>query len=511
MILGNPAREAGPNRATLNDLFRRAGVRHPQTTALIDPPNRESITAGAARCLNFAQADRAISNLAARLLQLDLPADTVVAMQLPNTVESVITLLGVLRAGMIVAPLPLLWRKLDMVSALSSVGAKAIITSTRIGHVDHGDIAMQVAAELFPIRYVCAFGDDPPDGVVPLEGVFAPQPVEFAHPLTRAGNAADHVAAVTFDIAGNGPVAIARSHSEVIAGGMAALLEGGIAEDTTILSAIPLGSFAGLALTLVPWLIAGGALTLHHGFDAIAFGEQCRTFDVSTAVLPAAALVPLLQAGLLDGQIRNVIALWRAPERLATSDRWSGACALTDVASFGEAALLPARRGPERMPAPIPCGVIAAPRGAASAIPVAECIRTKTGTLALRGPMVPVHAFPPHASEAAEPGLAPDTAGFIDTGYACRRERGADTFIVTGPPPGVTTIGGYRFRQNEVDWLIAKVDLDATLVAVPNASLGQCFAGSAPDLPATEAELRAQGVNPLIAGAFRPRGQADAA
>ncbi len=511
MILGKSSRNAGLSRATLDDLFRRAGVRHPQATALIDPPNRESIVFGAPRRLNYAQADRAISNLAAMLLRLSLPADTVVAMQLPNTVESVITLLGVLRAGMIAAPLPLLWRKQDMVSALSTVGAKAIVTCTRIGPVDHGEIAMQVAAELFPIRYVCAFGDDPPDGVVALDGVFGPGPVEFAHPLTRVGNAADHVAAVTFDMAGNGAVAMARSHSEVIAGGMATLLEGGIAEDTTILSTIPLGSFAGLALTLVPWLIGGGTLALHHGFDANAFGEQCRALDAGTAVLPAAALAPLLQAGLLEAPIQNVIALWRAPERLAASGRWNGSCTLIDAACFGETGLLPARRGPDGMPLPIPSGSISAPRGAAGAIPFAECLRTKTGTLALGGPMVPVHAFPPHAEEAAEPGLAPDAAGFVDTGYACRRERDGDSFTVTGPPAGVTTIGGYRFRQNEVDWLVAKVDLDATLVALPNALLGQCFAGSAPDLQSTEAELQMQGVNPLIAGAFRPRGQANAA
>jgi AMP-binding enzyme len=511
MILGKPARELGANHATLDDLFRRAGVRRPQAMALIDPPNRESIIGGAPRSLTFAQADRAISNLAARLLSLALPADAVVAMQLPNTVESVISLLAVLRAGMVVAPLPLLWRKQDMVSALSRVGAKAIITSTHIGSVDHGDIAMRVAAELLAIRHVCSFGGNTPDGVVALDDIFTSEPGEIVRPFTRAGNAADHVAVVTFDIAVNGMVAVARSHSEVMAGGVAALLEVGIAEDTTILSAIPLSSFAGLALTLMPWLVGGGPLALHHGFDAPAFDEQRRTLAASTAVLPAVILAPLLQADLLDGSIPNIIALWRAPERLANSTRWQGTGALTDVACFGEVALLPARRGPDGMPAPIPCGAIGAPRGASGAIPIAECVRTKAGTLALRGPMVPTNVFPHGAGDAAAPGLAPGMAGFIDTGYACRRERRADTFIITGPPAGVTTVGGYRFRQNDVDWLVAKVDLDATLVALPNALLGQRFAGSAPDQQATRAELQAQGANPLIADAFASSGQANAA
>ena len=40
MILGEGSRTAG-TAATLDDLFRRAGVRHPDAIALADPPNRE--------------------------------------------------------------------------------------------------------------------------------------------------------------------------------------------------------------------------------------------------------------------------------------------------------------------------------------------------------------------------------------------------------------------------------------------------------------------------------------
>ena len=49
-----------------------------------------------------------ISAIASRLRRLGLHTDAIVGIQLPNTVESVLTLLGVLRAGMIAAPLPLL-------------------------------------------------------------------------------------------------------------------------------------------------------------------------------------------------------------------------------------------------------------------------------------------------------------------------------------------------------------------------------------------------------------------
>ncbi|MGA9038342.1 MAG: AMP-binding protein, partial [Pseudolabrys sp.] len=102
MILGEPSRTDG-TAATLDDLFRRAGVRHPYAIALVDPPNRESFTAGAPRTLSFAQADRAISVFAAKLRGFGLQTDSIVAIQLPNIVESIVAFLGALRAGMIAA------------------------------------------------------------------------------------------------------------------------------------------------------------------------------------------------------------------------------------------------------------------------------------------------------------------------------------------------------------------------------------------------------------------------
>jgi acyl-CoA synthetase (AMP-forming)/AMP-acid ligase II len=291
MILSGKATELGVqgDRTTLDDLFRRAGVRHPDMVALADPPNRESFTFGAPRRLTFAKADRAISALAGRLRRLGLQTDMVVALQLPNGVESVVALLGVLRAGMIAVPLPLLWRQQETVAALRMTGAKAIVTSTRIGSTPHAEIAMQVAADVFPIRFVCSFGNDVPDGVMPLDDIFGPAYSDFVQPSVRPGNAAAHIAVVTFDVGTDGVRAIARNHSELIAGGLAPHLESGAPLDAAHLSTIPSGSFAGLALTVMPWLLGGGTLNLHHGFDPDTFAAQCRMQNNGAVVLPGPA------------------------------------------------------------------------------------------------------------------------------------------------------------------------------------------------------------------------------
>ena len=494
MILGDPDQAAGG--ATLDDLFRRAGVRSPDALALIDPPIRQNLDGAAPRKLTYAETDRLISRFAARLRGLGLRSDAIVALQLGNTVESVIALLGVLRAGMIAAPLPLLWRQQEIAAALRGVGAKAIVT----GGAACARIAMLAAVELFPIRHVCAFGRDLPDGVVPLDDLFAGDASANVPGSPRAGAAATHVAVVTFDVTAGGVMALARNHLQLMAGGLGVFLETGLAPGAMMLSAIPAASFSGIALSVLPWLLSGGTLALHHGGDLDALAAQCGGFDEATLILPGPALAPLAEAGRLSASIKTIAALWRAPEQLAASAAWRGDATLIDVASFGEIGLLASRRGADGRPAPIPHGRVCA--GAVEAITVAETTRTRSGTLALRGPMI-AQPFPP----GAEAGEAPD--GFRDTGYTCRLE--GDGLTVTGPPGGVLAVGGYRFSRQSLDADLASIDPAATLMAVPHGILGQRLAGAAPDPSAARAALHERGVNPLIADAFRAPGRADAA
>jgi hypothetical protein len=181
---------------------------------------------------------------------------------------------------------------------------------------------------------------------------------------------------------------------------------------------------------------------------------------------------------------------------------------VVDVASFGEVGIVAARRSANGPALPVPHGVISVPRGAIGAMTVIETARSGTGTLLLRGPMVPAAAFPPGADA---PHLSPDRAGYFDTGYACRLDTSNQTLAITIPPPNIVSVGGYRLRQNDLDACLEKAAPGATVVALPDRMLGQRLAGAAQDRKAVAAALEAQGANVLISGAFRQRGGADAA
>jgi AMP-binding enzyme len=505
MILEDASEVA--HATTFDELFRRAGVRHPQAVALIDPPNREHFTDGAPRTLSYAEADCLISGFAGRLRALGLHTDSVVAIQLPNTIDGVIALLGTLRAGMIAALLPLLWRQRDIVNALNAIGCKAIITCARAGKHRPAKSAVLAAAELFPIRHICGFGRGLPDGVVPLDDLYAQASTDFVQGPSRPGIAAAHIAVLTFDVTAQCIVPAPRNHAQLIAGGLAPHLEASVGQDAALLSTIPPSSFAGLALGVVPWLLNGGTLALHHGCDARVLAEQCVGLANATVILPGPAVAPMAEAGLLKAPIKSVIALWRAPERLEFCAPWQGGPALIDVAAFGEIGLLAGRRDADGMPALIPYGSVTAPRGVAGAVNVAEIERSKTGTLQMRGPMMPADFFPFGAKQGDA--LAPDQAGFVDTGFSCRDD--GNGLIITAPPSGIAAIGGYRLSKTAFEAEVAGINPQATILAVPDGLLGERLAGAAADPRQTLATLQTRGTNPLISGAFWPRGEADAA
>lgn len=505
MILGDQRPVSGVTFTTLDELFRRAGIRDPDAPALTDPPNRSKFVDGPPRRLSYAEADRAISSLANRLRHIGLPTDSIVALQLPNTVESVIAFLAVLRAGMIAAPLPLLWRREEITAALGKIGAKAIVTFSRIASVPHARFAIEAAAEVFTIRQVCGFGPSLPDGTVCLDDIFNVDQNEHFQTSIRPGSASAHLAGITFDTGVKGLVPLARNHSELITAGLTVFLECDAPPRENFLSTAPISSFAGLALTLMPWLLSGGSLQLHHGFDIDTFAVQSAALQGGVVVVPAAAVPAFLDAGFLNDPARTMVALWRRPERFGAARIASHATRLIDAVAFGDTAIIAACRTSDGKPAPIRHGAVTAPRGAIGAMTVLETARSETGTLLVRGPMVPMHPYPSVDEIGAE---ICDAHGYRDTGFACRLERETQTLVVTAPPPGLVGVGGYIFAQQTVEARVAAADAGAIIVALPDSILGQRLAGTAGDRNTLQAGLPATGVNPLISGAFRPRGAA---
>jgi hypothetical protein len=451
-------------KVTLDAVFRRNVLMRPGALALVDPSDRAAFTGSIPRRLNYAEADVAVTRLARRLRSLGLPEQSIVAIQLPNIVEAVLSLLAVQRAGMIAVPVPVLWRSSDLVSALRKIGPNAFITMTRFGDDRPAEVACEAAAEIFTLGFPCAFGTNPPDGVIPLDlDSHWPDNEPYLLPAVHTISA-DAFAIATFDTARNGAFAVGRTHCQWLAAGLAVLLEAQIASGDTIISTLPPTSLAGLASAFMPWLLIGGTLQLTNSYLAQTSLETAGTHLIA----PATALTYL--TNIVHNGVSTAIAVHRAPGSLGLDLSDANCDAIVDLQIFGEVGLTALRRIAKIMPSPIQIGEISAPAESKNAPIVIETKLLNDGTLAVRGAMVPTKPFL-SSGQTNVAQLEFDIDGFVRTNLKCH-VIGSAGLVIEAAPDGVLNIGGMRYGIDDLTMQVLKALPDSRVTKVSDAMLG---------------------------------------
>jgi len=317
-------------------------------------------------------------------------------------------------------------------------------------------------------------------------------------------------AIISFDVTADGFRAVPRTHLSLIAGGLALSLESDVQQGAVVMSAFAPSSFAGLASSVVIWLLSGGTLVLHHPFDADVLEQQVVRFSCDTLIVPAPLAFKLDEADLATRMpsVNNVIGMWRAPEQVASSPAWTAQSAtLTDAYLFGEAGLFGARRiAEDGTPAKVKPGLHGARRELPGSSIAGEILLTPKGTLGLRGPMVAIAAYappPPPADSLIQQQQAP--RDYVDTEYAARLDRATGAIAITAPPNGIMAVGGYRFLSNDLQEWARRLGQGALLTALPDRLSGHRLAGRAQDNTRAREALSELGLNPLMVEAFRDR------
>jgi acyl-CoA synthetase (AMP-forming)/AMP-acid ligase II len=144
---------------TMLDRFDRNARNHPDRTAVVDPPNKDALLGLDQERLSYEEFQQRVDAIATALRREGLETDDVVVVQLPNCWELTALYLAVARAGGIISPLPIEWRRHELTHVTDLADATMYVGTDR---TDYDFLAL---AETLQSEY------DSLEHVVPLDEV----------------------------------------------------------------------------------------------------------------------------------------------------------------------------------------------------------------------------------------------------------------------------------------------------------------------------------------------------
>jgi acyl-CoA synthetase (AMP-forming)/AMP-acid ligase II len=286
---------------TLDAMFRRNVAAAPDREAVVDAPNRSSVTDGEPRRLTYRELNDEVNALAARLLAVGVGRDDIVAMQVPNIVEAVMTVLATARIGAIVSPIGVQYRENELSHIFDVLKPKAFVTVCKVGAYNPAQTVDAMRGGATPSA-ILAWGKDCPAGAICLDNP--------AMDAKAAGEAAGRVSAhaVVNPVAANDivticwtsgtesrPKGVPRSHNHWIAIARIVVAMAEMQDGYRMLNPFPMVNMASIGGCLVPWLIKCGTMALHHPFDLKTFLGQVASERINYNLAPPAILNMLIK------------------------------------------------------------------------------------------------------------------------------------------------------------------------------------------------------------------------
>lgn len=271
---------------TMLDLLDAGVAAHPDAPGVSDAPNLAEVGGLAPESLTWAELSARVDDIAARLYAAGVRPRDVVALFLPNSVALTATYFALWRLGAIATPMPLSFRSHEMTRILKGSGAVAVVTVATAGDREPA-AEFEALEDRSNLRTVITL-----DGPAPGEDEVA-QARAVAAGLTRSVN--DCVTICWTSGTEGTPKGVPRCHGDWLS--IARGVQDGLQTDesTVMLAPFPMVNMAGLATSILPWLLGGGHLVNHQPLDLQVFLGQLMQHRVTHTSMPPAILTMLFQ------------------------------------------------------------------------------------------------------------------------------------------------------------------------------------------------------------------------
>ncbi len=285
---------------TVQQLFADRVAEFGDELAAIDAPNKAEFVDTPIQRASWNDIDRQVDELAAALLTAGIGEGSVVAVQLPNIVELVVAYLAVWRVRAIISPLPVQYRRHEIVE-LGNIGEiTAFLTSDRIAQRQAAAEVVAMMADIPSLRTVLAIGRAVIEGTVHVgTAVAALSADDIAAVATYADvhpvDPNDCITICWTSGTESRPKGVPRAHYEWLLMSHDTVFAPSLDHHARVLNPFPMVNMAGINGMLLPWLRTGCVLVQHQPFDLPVFLRQVEDERITYTVAPPALLATLLQ------------------------------------------------------------------------------------------------------------------------------------------------------------------------------------------------------------------------
>ena len=278
---------------TLSRWLMRAAAEAPDAPAV----------AGDGQSLTYGELAARVAALAGGLKALGLGPGDVVAVQLPNRAEYLVSYLAICAIGGVMTTLYLPYRAAEMESLLGHSGARAFIGLAETGDFSPARTALGLRSRLGSLEHVMVLGDAP-DGTHPFDELTRAAP----HDLSHGPVAADPFLLLYTSGTSARPKGVPLAYQGILGNARLGVPEHGITAADRILSAAPFGHL--YALYSFHLAMAAGATTvLLPAFTPPALAHALEREAVTVLFAAPAHVAACLGGGLLEAGALSALRL----------------------------------------------------------------------------------------------------------------------------------------------------------------------------------------------------------
>ena len=273
---------------TIHQILAQHVESQPDALAVKDQPNREDLTGDAPISLTWLELDRASDSFASQLNSQGVREGDRVIVQLPNIAELAVAYYAFSKLGAVISPVPVQYSRHELQTMASTLNAKIMISIDRFANLELAANAQQALAD---IKMLVIGGDLKLD------------PSNIQKFVSGLEPDANRILTIAWTSGTTGtPKGVPRSHNMWLATGRASAEASSLTADDKMLCPFPLINMAALGGMLIPCLLHGCSLILHHPLDADLMLQQIAQESITFTVVPPAMLNQLAKSAEMWGK-----------------------------------------------------------------------------------------------------------------------------------------------------------------------------------------------------------------